>query len=110
MLRAQEQFCEDLRRLQHRSKCTDAALFEIIRTFEKYAKCPLPKSFKKWDAKMQKAAGVTYFELHGCVGCTFVFLPSDERQHCPLCRKPRLDETRRPFQVSLFVLWYATMC
>ena len=50
---------------------------------------------------MQKAAGVTYLELHGCVGCTYVFLPSDERQHCPLCRKPRLDEKRRPFQVSL---------
>lgn len=102
-----ENFCSDLRRLQQRGKCTDSLCGDIIFTLGKYLNIT-PTNFRKYDKKMQKAAGISFMRLNGCPVCKkFVYLPSDRRQRCPqqinddgtVCGSPRCDATGKPFEV-----------
>lgn len=100
------QFCADLRRLQQRSKCTEAICADIVATFGKYLNIS-PQNFRAQDKKMQQAAGVKFLRLNGCVGChKFVYLPSDPRRQCPyinkngsVCGCDRLNVDNKPREV-----------
>ena len=101
-----EQFCSDLRRLQQRRKCTDTICADIVLTLGKYLNVNLV-NFRSNDNKMQKAAGVSFLRLNGCVRChKFVYLPQDQRTHCPqvleggvVCGHPRFDGEGHAFEV-----------
>lgn len=105
------EFFAELRRLQSKTKCTEATLFEIIDTFSKYhdMAAPTKSDLAKIDKKMQKLAGATYLELHGCkrskTGCgKFVFKPEDKRACCPLCGAARFDVKGKPLEVRVVFL------
>ena len=99
------QFCEDLRRLQQRSQCTDAVIGDVVLTLGKYLNLPDPPNFKSYDKKLQKDAGATFLKLNGCVDCNkFVFLPDDARRHCPLCGGARYDENGHAREVFSYLI------
>ena len=77
---ASDQFCIDIRRLQQRSKCSDATCDEIVKTFAKHFGIPT-NNFRNADSKIQKAAGTSCLRLNGCVGChEHVYHPDDRCQ------------------------------
>ena len=99
----------DLRRLQHRTKCSDNTCADALRTFAKFLGFDIPRNIKQCDRKLKKAAGVTMIRLDGCVGCNkYVYRPGEEKLgHCPrvksdgtLCLHPRFDEHGKPHEVS----------
>lgn len=101
-------FFAELRRLQSKTKCTEATLFEIIDAFSKYhdLEFATKSEMAKMDKKMQELAGATYLELHGCkksrTGCgKFVFKPDDKRTRCPLCGAARFDLNGKPLEVRV---------
>lgn len=100
-----------LRQLQSKTKCTEATLFEIIKLFSKYhdLEAPTKTDFQRVDRKVQKLAGATYLELHGCqkseTSCgNFVFKPDDRRKRCPLCGAARFNAKGKPHEVSFCLL------
>jgi len=103
-----ESFCADVRALQQRGRCTDSLCSDIILSLGKYLNIA-PKSFRKYDKKMQEAAGVSFLRLNGCNVCNqFVYLPDDPRQRCPqikqdgtVCDSPRCDEKGKAFEVNM---------
>lgn len=108
---AEELFLE-LRRLQSKTKCTEATLFEIIQTFSKYhnLEAPTKADLKRVDRKMQNLAGATYLELHGCkkslTACgKFVFEPKDKRERCPLCGAERFNANGKPNEVRFRLMF-----
>ena len=93
------QFCEDLRRIQQRNKCTDNLCTDVVLTLSKYLSVT-PENLRKYDKIMQKEAGIHFLCLNGCPACNkFVFLPKDTRQVCPLCGGPRYDGLGKPLEV-----------
>lgn len=101
-----DNICVDLRRLQHRSKCSDNTCADALRTFAKYLGFA-PNNFRKCDNKIKKAAGASMIRLDGCVGCDrYVYRPGEKLAHCPrvkedgsLCLHPRFDEQGQPHEV-----------
>ena len=107
------EFFAELRRLQSKTKCTEATLFEIIDVFSKYNNLEFASKSEmaKMDKKMQELAGATYLELHGCkktrTGCgKFIFKPDDKRTRCPLCGAARLDLNGKPLEVRVVYIIY----
>lgn len=104
----EDNFCADLRRLQQRSGCSDAACDDIVRTFQKYLGIDAPKNFRSYDKSMQQAAGAKMLRLNGCPSCKrHVYLPTDKEQCCPrikangsVCGHPRYDDEGKPLEVS----------
>ena len=111
----EERFCNDIRQLQRRTKCTEATVVDFLATFEKYLKCPtagvMARSLRKHDKKMQERAGVHFLILNGCTKCDkFVYLPEDKRTVCPyvsrgkLCGARRFHLNGKPKEVCLLLL------
>lgn len=101
-----KEFCEDVRRLQQRAKCSDATCEDIVVTFSKYLSFAAP-DFRSQDKELKKAAGVSFLRLNGCPKChKFIYLPEDRRTHCAqvnkdgtVCGHPRYDDSGKPFEV-----------
>ena len=113
-----ERFCSDLRRLQSRSKCTNALCADIVSTFARYLKVSptdFRATFRAHDKKMQQEAGVSFLRLNGCPKChKFVYLPDDPRSNCPyvkadgsVCEHPRFDADGKPFEVCKFIIVFS---
>lgn len=106
------EFFAELRRLQSKTKCTEATLFEIIDVFSKYHDLGFAtrSDLAKMDKRMQKLAGATYLELHGCkksrTACgKFIFKPKDSRTHCPLCGAARYNLNGKPLEVRIVCVY-----
>ena len=99
----QDEFCVDVRCLQHQFKCSDAACDQIVKIFGKYFGNQAT-NFRQADKKIAKAAGTKMLRLNGCVNVRcegHVFLPSDKATHCPKCNQARYDANGKPLEVSL---------
>ena len=103
----EDAICVDLRRLQHRSKCSDSTCADALKTFAKYLGFA-PTNIKQCDRKLKKAAGAKMIRLDGCVGCNkYVYRPGEEKlSYCPrvksdgtLCLHPRFDQHGQPHEV-----------
>ena len=96
-----DNFCVDVRRLQHKFKCSDAACDEVVKIFGKYFG-NTETNFRQTDDKIAKASGTTMLRLNGCVNqdCEgHVFLPCDKAKTCPKCGQARYDSNGKPFEV-----------
>ena len=104
-----ERFCQDIRHVQRRTKCTEATIKDFLETFQKYLECPATlKKLRACDKDRQYRAGIEILSLNGCTKChQFVYLPKDKRRHCPfvdessgnVCGGPRFDAKGRPNEV-----------
>ena len=104
----EEKFCNDIRQLQKRTKCTEATVIDFLATFEKYLDCPtagvMSQSLRKCDKKMQARAGVQFIILNGCTKCMkFVYVPKDKRTVCPYVESDSLVE-RSTDRVHCFMM------
>ena len=100
----EDELCVDLRRLQQRTKCTDATCEDFVKTFGKYLGLCDTFQFKrnKTDERLHNLAGATVLRLNGCPKCDrHVYLPDDKHQICPRCGHNRYDEKGKPLEVLL---------
>ena len=108
------EFCADLRKIQQRSKCTEALCADVVLTLGKYLNVT-PRNFRKYDKQMQQAAGINFLRLNGCIGCkNYVYLPSDPRRVCPrvkedgnVCGSPRFDDQGKAVEVCFVKMFYS---
>ena len=108
------QFCADLRKIQQRSKCSEALCTDVVLTLGKYLNVT-PQNFRKYDKQMQSAAGIKFLRLNGCTGCKkYVYLPSDRRRVCPrvkedgnVCGSPRFDDQGKAVEVCCGKMFYS---
>ena len=108
------QFCADLRKIQQRSKCSEALCTDVVLTLGKYLNVT-PQNFRKYDKQMQSAAGIKFLRLNGCTGCKkYVYLPSDRRRVCPrvkedgnICGSPRFDDQGKALEVCCVKMFYS---
>ena len=94
----QDEFCVSIRRLQHRTGCSNATCADIIETFRKYLRMDVSVDFKSTDKKMRAVAGTSFLRLNGCTNChKHVFKPDDKAKLCPLCgHNSRYDSKGKP--------------
>jgi len=100
-----DEFARDVRRLQHKNKCTNQTCLDFISLFSQYVDGHIPAGFTECDNKLKQAAGVEVIELHGCSKChSHVYGPDDKRTHCPCCGAARYDaKTGKPTEVFCYV-------
>ena len=113
-----EEFCNDVRQIQRRTKCSEATVVDFLATFEKYIDCPtagiMAKSLRECDKIMQQRAGVNFIILNGCPQCEkFVYTPDDKRSFCPyvlnggaVCGAPRYNADGKPKEVLIAYIIY----
>ena len=101
-------FLFELRKLQKRSKCSNAMCDDVVEIMNKYFDDN--KKLKAFDKSAQREAGVTYMVLDGCPKCeVHVYKETDSSLVCPhvnadgsICGYPRFDDAdmNKPFQAS----------